>query len=111
MYSFSLMDWEVAEQGEDGLYTRLVYFVVAVDSTGRRFAHFHTFKTSDDAFKLLARIEASGKCDPANSEHWNEIFPVYGSAAYESNPHSDRAEALRAAGDIKGAELEEEISR
>jgi hypothetical protein len=96
------------EDGSD--YTASVYYVVATDKRGRRFAHDYRFKGAETfaeydaegdyfcgvrdtretaiakARWLLARIQhamnAGAFGSPVGRQYWNEIDPVYGSEAY-----------------------------
>jgi hypothetical protein len=81
-YTLSPMPWLTQQQGEDGPYHVEVYFVVAVDAAGHRFAHFKTFSDVEAVFGLIQKMEQRGALDPANSPHWSEMEPVYGSDAY-----------------------------
>ena len=102
MYQFSVVsDLYLAGRTEDGAdFTAEVYYVVAEDARGNRYAHVSRFPGADasrdddgywhfadvreasaaEATRLCARIEAAGGV--IDHAHWSPMRPAYGSAAY-----------------------------
>lgn len=99
------------EDGED--FTAEVYYVVAEDERGNRWAHVSRFAGAEasrdedgywhfadvreasvaEANRLCARIEAAGS--PLNFDHWFGMSPAYGSAAYMAHGAADEVQAER----------------
>lgn len=93
------------EDGED--FTAEVYYVVAEDERGNRWAHVSRFAGAEasrdedgfwhfadvreasvaEANRLCARIEAAGGV--INHAHWSSMRPAYGSAAYVAYGRAD----------------------
>ena len=98
-------DLYVAGRDEDGReFHAELFYLVAEDNSGNRWAHASTFpgcmvedwndedggsgrafndirpQAQADAQALLARIQAAG--GQINLDHWREMRPAYGSAAY-----------------------------
>lgn len=69
------------EDGEGVI--RELWYVVAVDATGRRF-RYHDMTQQHEAEERLALFVLNGGVDPVRSDGWDEMYPVYGSPAYEA---------------------------
>ena len=72
---------KVGVQEEEGYdIIRELWYVVAVDTTGRRFRHNANLE-KHEAEERLALFILDGGVDGEAS--WNEMYPVYGSLAYQ----------------------------
>lgn len=95
---------------EDGSeYTASVFYIIATDARGTRYAHDHQFRSAEtfevhdedgysagirsfreealaQAEALLAKMKAAQAAGrfttPVGRDHWSEMDPVYGSEAY-----------------------------
>lgn len=76
---------KVGVQEEEGYdIIRELWYVVAVDATGRRFrGHFNLEKY--EAEERLSLFILDGGVDGEAS--WNEMYPAYGSMAYQDQEH------------------------
>lgn len=87
---------------EDGYpLEQMVFYVVATFRSGRRFAHDKGFNTETlplevaraRAQHLAARIELArveGRWEgPVDNDHWNEMYPEYGSEWYQGQGRGD----------------------
>ena len=104
-FSATVGDWVVERCGEEGPYHATVFFAVATNGRGDRFAHFHTFNNADDCWALVEKMNDRG-FDPVDSDYWNRMDPVYGSEAYQRNPTRTRSEEFAALGMHDWAERE-----
>jgi hypothetical protein len=85
------------EDGED--VVRELWYVVAVDAAGRRFRDGRSFER-EEAEERLALFVLDGGVDGEAS--WSEMYPVYGSAAYQDQePLLVAAERQEAMADTK----------
>ena len=91
-----IADWGIKEIGEDGYYTRLVYFLKVTTPYGREYSHFKIFYTFEKANKALDSVLKRKAKDwtPENNENWTYTGIAYGSRAHEDN-YEEAESALR----------------
>jgi hypothetical protein len=89
--SWRAAPWSEVRQkiGEDGYYEYLDWTVAIVNKRGRRLLYVGPLmcNSQDSSLALAARINRHAANNPAwawapKPEHWNEIYPVYGSEEY-----------------------------
>ncbi len=85
-FSYSLLPMAVEVMDEDGPRIVDVYYVTATLPSGRRWVHYHAWKTSLLAEAYLAKVALRGHRGPTPPlAYWNEMDPVYGSEYYEKS--------------------------
>ena len=80
------------EEGYDIIRER--WYVVAESLEGHRFSHGWMFETPAEADERMGQIARDGGVDPVRS-NWYEMYPAYGSPAYQEKEPEIVAEERR----------------